>query len=329
MEQQLLEQGISLARSGNYQEAIALFNRAIASNVCVQEAYYHRGLAYFETGNPEQAIVDYDFSLNCNSQQIDVYFSRAIAFLALNNIQSSIIDLQVVFYLAPDYDKAYKLRANICLRLQEYAQAIDYLKQAGKIYLARQDKESCRFCIARIRQIEEQKIQAQGGITNQVFLQQIQQKIAQGNLEEAFLDCNWLIKLDAYNAQAYEYRGMISIELGEYEQAQQDLNQSAQYFHSQGNIAASEKLTRRSVELKLNQAYKETISKTTAKAPNNSSLLARSDYPQNALQNQLYVLVGNWNIAQSLVERLMQRYPGKADTWYWEKAIYDIKRDRL
>ena len=324
MKQEFLKQGINQARSGNYEAAIALFDRAIASNSNISQAYYHRGLAYYDLGNIQQAIADYNQSLDCNSQQVEVYFSRATAFLALDNIQNSIIDLQVIFSLDSDYDKAYKLRANICIRLKEYDQAINYLKQAGKIYLARQDKESCRFCIARIRQIEEQKIAAQGGITNQAFIQQIQQKISQGNLGEAFRDCNWLIKLDNYNAEAYQYRGNISVELREYDQAQQDLRKSAKCFRSQGNTAESERLERRCLELQLDKVYQKTTAKKT-----NIPQLIRTSYPQNSLQNQLYILVGNWNIAQSLVERLMQRYPGKADSWYWEKAIYDIKRDRL
>ena len=322
MEQEFLQPGINRSRNGDYEGAIALFNQAIALNHCVPQAYYLRGLAYYEQGNIEQAIKDYNHSLNLENNQIEVYFSRATAFLASDNLQSSIIDLQVIFNLDPNYDKAYKLRANICLRLQEYSQAIDYLKQAGRIYLARQDKESCRFCIARIRQIEQKRIEFQGGMTNQIFLQKIQQQISQGNLGEAFQDCNWLIQLDPYDAQAYLYRADISIELGEYEQAQKDLLQSAKYFRSQGNIAASDNLERRCVELKLEQTYhhqaarKSTIPK-----------LVRTSQPQNSLQNRLYVLVGNWNIAQSLVERLMQRYPGKADVWYWEKAIDDLERD--
>ena len=57
--------------------------------------------------------------------------------------------------------------------------------------------------------------------------------------------------------------------------------------------------------------------------------LIRTPYPQNAIQHRLYLLVGNWNIAQSLVERLMQLYPNKPETWYWEKAIDDLERDRF
>lgn len=323
MEEDFLQAGIAHAKNGDYEAAIALYDRAIATGKQVTAAYYHRGLAYYDRGEIERAIADYDLSLNCDPQQVAVYLSRAVAFLAIKQIQNSIIDLQVIFSLDPNCDQAYKLRANICIRLQEYDRAIDYLKQAGKIYLARQDKESCRFCLARIRQIEQQKIEAQGGVTNQSFLQQVQRKIEQGNLGEAFRDCNWLIKLDPYDPQAYQYRGNISIELQEYDQAQQDLRQAARYFRSQGNIAESEKLARRCLELQLHRAYEQTAA--TVNIPG----LTRTKHPQTPLQHRLYVLVGNWNIAQSLVERLMQRYPGRADNWYWEKAIYDIERDRL
>lgn len=255
MEQDFLQQGIAQAKQGEYQKAIELFNQAIADNLEFTAAYYHRGLAYYNSGEIERAIADYNQSLKLDSQQIKVYLSRAQAFLALDNIQSSIIDLQIIFSLEDNCDKAYKLRANICLRLQEYDQAIDYLKQAGKIYLERQDKENCRFCIARIRQIEQQKIAAQGGMTNQAFLQQIQRKIAQGNFGEAFRDCNWLLQLDPYDAEVYKCRGNIGIELGEYKQARQDLRQAAKCFRTQGNITESERLERRCLELQLDNIY--------------------------------------------------------------------------
>lgn len=255
MEQELIQQGITKARNGDYEAAITDFTQAIADHPQSAEAYYRRGLAYFDSGLTEKAIADYNQSLNLDSQQIKVYLSRAMAFLTINNIQSSIIDLQVVFSLDPNCDQAYKLRANICIRLQEYDRAINYLKQAGKIYLERQDKESCRLCIARIRQIEQQKIAASGGVTNQVFLQQVQQKISQGQLEEALRDCNWLLQLDPYDALAYQYRGNINFELEEYPQAKQDFRQAAQFYRTQGNLAESEKLERRCLELQLRSIY--------------------------------------------------------------------------
>lgn len=153
-------------------------------------------------------------------------------------------------------------------------------------------------------------------------MQQVQQKISQGKLGEAFRDCNWLLQLDPYDAQAYQYRGNIGIELGEYSQANQDLRKAAQCYRTQGDITESSRLERRCLELQLNNVYEK-----TAPRPENRPNLLRTSHPQNALENRLYVLVGNWNIAQSLVERLMHIYPDKPDTWYWEKAIYDIEQD--
>ena len=317
-----LQQGITQAKQGEYELAIATFDRAISANLEFTEAYYQRGLAYDQLGKADRAIADYNRSLSLDSQQVNVYLSRATAFLAQDNIQSCIIDLQIIFSLDPNCDKAYKLRANVCIRLKEYNQAIDYLKQVGKIYLNRQDKESCRFCIARIRQIEQQKIAEQGGVTNQVFLQQIERKVSQGNLGEAYRDCNWLIQLDPYDGLAYQCRGNISIKLGEQEQARKDLLEAAKCFRTQGDVAASERLERQNLELQLEDVYQQLPHISVPR-------LKRTPYPQNAIQNRLYVLVGNWKIAQSIVEQLMLRHPGEPEIWYWEKAIRDIERDRL
>ena len=319
--EEYLQQGIALAKQKEYQAAIDSFDKAIAVDPNSPQAYYQRGLAYAELKKASEAIADYDRSLNLDSQQVSVYLARATAFLAQDNIQSSIIDLQVVFSLDPNCDRAYKLQASIYIRLKEYDLAIDYLKQAGKIYLARQDKESCRFCIARIRQIEQQKIDERGGLTNRAFLQQIQQKVSLGNLGEAYRDCNWLLQLDPYDPEAYLYRSQIGLQLGESDRARQDLRQAAKCFRTQGNLEQSEKLQRQCLELQLNNIEPD-------RGDRLKPILARTPHPQNAIQNRLYLLVGNWNIAQSLVERLMQLHPGNSETWYWEKAIYDLERDR-
>ncbi len=322
MARESYQQGLKLAKIGNYTKAITEFTKAIEINPQFADAYYHRGLAYFAIEQFDLAIADYNSSLNLNSQQIEVYFSRATALLAANDIQGSSIDLQVIITLDPNYVRAYKLWAKICIRLKDFDRAIKYYKTAGKIYLNRQDKESCRLCIAQIREIEQQKIAAQGGITNDVFLQQVRQKIQQGRLGEALVDCHWLLQLDAYDPQAYYYRGNIGIQLGEYEQAKLDLCKAAQYFRTQGKIAESEKMDRLCWELQL----KNTSATTTIKQ--STPQFTRTPYPENALQHRLYSLVGNWNIAQGLVERLKLSNPGMSETWYWEKAIYDIERDR-
>ena len=47
------------------------------------------------------------------------------------------------------------------------------------------------------------------------------------------------------------------------------------------------------------------------------------------LRNKLFSLVGgNRNLAARLLAQARQKYPGNSETWYYEKVIYDLERDR-
>jgi hypothetical protein len=42
----------------------------------------------------------------------------------------------------------------------------------------------------------------------------------------------------------------------------------------------------------------------------------------------LKLLSGNRNTANRLIQQSQLRYPDKSADWHWEKAIYDLERDR-
>jgi tetratricopeptide (TPR) repeat protein len=327
MEQKLLQQGIEHTKQGNYGAAIQIFTQVININPRLAQAYYRRGLAYYDSGDLTNAIADYNESLTINSQQLDVYLARALALLTLGNIQGSTIDLQAILTLNPNYAPAYQLQATIFIRSNQFDRAIENLKQAGKIYLDSQDKENCRRCIAKIRDLQEQKITSRGGLTNNAFLEQIQAKIQKGELSAAFSDCNWLLQLDPHDPQAYYYRGSINLQLGKYQAAKTDLRQAAEYFRSQGNITEFEKIEKLCWQLRLNNTVSP--STTALVSQENSSHFTRLDRPENAIQNRLCMLVGDWNISRDIVERLKTAYPGQSETWYWEKAIRDIENEQF
>ena len=53
----------------------------------------------------------------------------------------------------------------------------------------------------------------------------------------------------------------------------------------------------------------------------------RPQHPQ--LERKLLKLLGgNQNTAQRLIQQSQLRYPDKSADWHWEKAIYDLERDR-
>lgn len=50
---------------------------------------------------------------------------------------------------------------------------------------------------------------------------------------------------------------------------------------------------------------------------------------ERSTRRQLLGLVGgNATVAQRLVSDVQTRNPGRTEQWCWEKAIYDIERDR-
>ncbi len=61
--------------------------------------------------------------------------------------------------------------------------------------------------------------------------------------------------------------------------------------------------------------------------PRSSSTSQSRSLPQTKKQ-LIRLNGGNRAVALRLVEQLRQRYPERSEQWYWEKAIFDIERDR-
>ena len=49
----------------------------------------------------------------------------------------------------------------------------------------------------------------------------------------------------------------------------------------------------------------------------------------STLRSRLFSLAGgNRNLIERLLAQARQKYPGKTESWYYEKVIYDLERDR-
>ena len=60
---------------------------------------------------------------------------------------------------------------------------------------------------------------------------------------------------------------------------------------------------------------------------NPTSRIFRPQHRQ--LERKLVKLLGgNQNTANRLIQQSQLRYPDKSADWHWEKAIYDLERDR-
>ena len=54
-----------------------------------------------------------------------------------------------------------------------------------------------------------------------------------------------------------------------------------------------------------------------------------TDFPSLKIQQKLLSLVnGDRHSVKKIINNIKQKYPGKTELWYWEKAINDLEKDR-
>jgi len=64
---------------GEYDQAIACFDKALGIAGDFPEAYCNRGTAYYEKGRCDRAISDFDKAIELNPDFAEAYYNRAVA----------------------------------------------------------------------------------------------------------------------------------------------------------------------------------------------------------------------------------------------------------
>ena len=76
---------LKLQQSGNFKEAIASYDKAIASNPTVAKTFYNRGASKANSSDFEGAIEDYNEAIALNDEYREAYRNRGIAKINLLN----------------------------------------------------------------------------------------------------------------------------------------------------------------------------------------------------------------------------------------------------
>lgn len=87
--------GLELYNLGKYEEAIALYDKAIALEGKgirdIEVCYYNRGKAYFRLANYQKAIGDYTIAIQF-SPKPKYYSDRAIAYEMIGDLENAMLD---------------------------------------------------------------------------------------------------------------------------------------------------------------------------------------------------------------------------------------------
>jgi Flp pilus assembly protein TadD len=118
-------------RDGEYDKAIAEYNRCVSLKADYAEAYASRGNAYRKKGDVGRAIEDYSRAISLKSSYAEVYNYRGFLFAQRKELRRAVEDYTQAIRYKPDYADAYFNRAhaygelgNWDLSIADYTQVI-------------------------------------------------------------------------------------------------------------------------------------------------------------------------------------------------------------
>jgi tetratricopeptide (TPR) repeat protein len=129
-----IERGIEAGKKGQYDQAIAYYNKALELNPRDTDAYRNRGVEYAQKGQLDQAIADYTKTLELNPRfPMNPYINRGVAYLFKYQLDQAITDFTKALELNPRDTKAYKNRALCFYSKKEYGRAWEDVRKAQSL----------------------------------------------------------------------------------------------------------------------------------------------------------------------------------------------------
>ena len=152
------QRGIEAAQDGEYERAIAQYNRAIQLRPQIAEVYSKRGFARFKLGEHQAAFTDYTQALQFKPQLAEVYYYRGMTRFSLGYPQSAIEDYTQALQFKPDDAQVYYHRGMAYADLTETAAAAADLRRAAQLFNQQGDRASAQRVQAAARHLGTQGI---------------------------------------------------------------------------------------------------------------------------------------------------------------------------
>lgn len=128
--QSLLHQGMIQHQQGKYQQAIALYDRAIAKMPHEADFYLQRGFSHEKLLHLDQAFQDYSFALQLNPTLEKAFVNRGNVLYKQKKLDQAIQDYERALKLHPNNAKVY-FNIGLCHhRMRQYSEACAYLDKA-------------------------------------------------------------------------------------------------------------------------------------------------------------------------------------------------------
>ncbi len=151
-ERALLHKGMDKVRQKEFQQALEIFDRLVATNQDIPEAWNNRGVALFSLGRMDEALDSYDRSLALEGENLDALRNKAFVLRGLRRLEEALAAYDTVLQKGGD---AYDLEsaAVVLTGLGRLEEALNCLYLArDQISLGRLESE-----IAAVKGLIEQR----------------------------------------------------------------------------------------------------------------------------------------------------------------------------
>jgi tetratricopeptide (TPR) repeat protein len=148
--------GTAYRRAGDFEKALADFEKVVALNPRFARGFHARGLVHDDLGAREEALADIDRAIKIDRQDWSAYYSRAVLLRAKQDFDGALADLDKAIALKPGQPQVQLLRALLSSDKGEYAAA---RAEINKVVSEGRDSAGAHYARAAVA-FEERRLDA-------------------------------------------------------------------------------------------------------------------------------------------------------------------------
>lgn len=140
----LVFEGKNYAVDQKWQEAIALYTKAIKQDPRYAYAFISRGIAYASIGEPDKAISNFSDALKVDTKYTEVYNNRGVALAYLGRYNKAVEDLTKAIECDPAFAQlyynrglAYSYKGRHDMAIPDFDKAVELKPDYSRAYLGK------------------------------------------------------------------------------------------------------------------------------------------------------------------------------------------------
>ncbi|MEB8342615.1 tetratricopeptide repeat protein [Streptomyces endophyticus] len=224
--------GRELRWAGEYEKAVAEYDRAIELDAELARAYYGRGYTRLFQGREREALADLDRALEHDPDDGDTFIRRAEAHWFLDETPEALEEIERALHVAPSDLEALALKGVLLYELGRHEEALDALGRSGagdgdrahavknQAQVHRQlggDTDTWSDRDERVNLAPNTVLLARG----RAFRMR-----RDGRCQEAVIECDRTLRLGGPSPHAYWNRGAAQRDLGRPDEAERDFTRA-------------------------------------------------------------------------------------------------------